>query len=209
MTGIISSKLTAAIIAGGESRRFGNPKALARLGSRALIDFSIDIARAISETIVLNFAEADIFRGREIPLVKDIFPGCGPLGGIHTVLQHVNTSWVAILPCDLPLLDPRVYRVLFERRKNNRPVVTLSEQGLEPLISIWPVTALFRVEKFIMQGNYKLHFVLKELQAVEVFIPEHLPDYSPEIFFNVNRKEDLEKIRDIFDKSAKNKVANQ
>jgi hypothetical protein len=25
----------------------------------------------------------------------------------------------------------------------------------------------------------------------------------------VNRKEDLEKIRDIFDKSAKNKVANQ
>jgi molybdopterin-guanine dinucleotide biosynthesis protein A len=60
-----------------------------------------------------------------------------------------------------------------------------------------------------MQGNYKLHFVLKELQAVEVFIPEHLPDYSPEIFFNVNRKEDLEKIRDIFDKSAKNKVANQ
>jgi molybdopterin-guanine dinucleotide biosynthesis protein A len=193
----ISSQLSAAIIAGGKSRRFGSPKALASFGKKLLIDYSIETAKTISHIVMLNYGDAEIFAGRGIPLIQDIFPGCGPLGGIHAVLYHARTEWVAVLPCDLPLLTPRIYGVMFTLRKNDRPVVALSERGIEPLVSIWPKLTERHVKQYINKGNLMLHGVLRELQAIEVYIPQELPDYSPEMFLNVNRIEDLEKIKGI------------
>jgi molybdopterin-guanine dinucleotide biosynthesis protein A len=86
---------------------------------------------------------------------------------------------------------------MFTLRKNDRPVVALSERGIEPLVSIWPKLTERHVKQYINKGNLMLHGVLRELQAIEVYIPQELPDYSPEMFLNVNRIEDLEKIKGI------------
>jgi len=87
--------LSAAIIAGGKSRRFGSPKALAVLGNSTLIDYAIHTAGAISEEIIISYGEENLFAGKTIPVIPDAIPDCGPLGGIYTVLLHAKTPWVA------------------------------------------------------------------------------------------------------------------
>lgn len=192
-----SRHLTAAIIAGGNSRRFGSPKALAVLGNITLIDYAIQTARAISEEIIINYGEENLFTDKAIPVVQDVLPGCGPLGGIYSVLLHANTPWIAALPCDLPLLNFRVYEVLFAARREHRPAAALSEQGIEPLVSIWPRDLSEPVGEFIRNRKFALHEVVRELKAVEVDIPSMLPNYRAEFFLNVNREEDLDRIRKI------------
>lgn len=192
-----SHTLTAAIIAGGKSRRFGSPKALAVLRNITLIDYAIHTARAISEEIVISYGEDNLFAGKTIPVIQDLIPGCGPLGGIYTVLLHAKTPWVAALPCDLPLLDSRVYEVLFAARRDDCPVVALSERGVEPLVSIWPQNLAEVLREFIQNGEFTMYKVVRELKAVEVDIPSQLPGYRAEFFLNVNREEDLDRIRKI------------
>jgi molybdopterin-guanine dinucleotide biosynthesis protein A len=198
----VSPTLTAAIIAGGKSRRFGSPKALAILGKQTLIDYAIHTARAISEEIVISYGEDNLFADKSIPVVQDIIPDCGPLGGIYSVLLHAKTSWVAVLPCDLPLLNAQIYEALFAACQKNRPVVALSERGVEPLVSIWPQSLSKTVGKFVRSRELALHKVVHELDAVEVDIPNQLPDYRAEIFLNVNREEDLDRIRKIVHENA-------
>lgn len=202
MSAKISHTLTAAIIAGGKSRRFGSPKALAALGNINLIDYAIHTARAISEEIVISYGEDNLFAGKAISVVQDVIPGCGPVGGIYTVLLHAKTPWIAVLPCDLPLLNSQVYEALFAARQENCPVVALSEKGLEPLVSIWPQNLAEPLGKFIRNGKLALHKVVRELKAVEVDIPSQLPGYRTEFFLNVNREEDLDRIRKIVQKSV-------
>ncbi len=190
----ISDELTAAIIAGGKSRRFGAPKALVRLGNESLLDHALRLAGQISSRALLNYGEINIYEDKNVPLVGDVLPGCGPLGGIYSVLQAAQTPWVAVLPCDLPLLPAQVYRILFERRQKNRPVSACSERGLEPLVSIWPKTLAGALEARLRKGDFALQTVIRELRGVEISMPQELPGYRAEFFLNVNRKEDLEQI---------------
>jgi len=187
--------LSAAIIAGGKSRRFGSPKALAVLGNTTLIDYAIHTARAISEEIVISYGDDNLFAGKSIPVIPDEIPGCGPLGGIYTVLLHAKTSWAAVLPCDLPLLNSQIYEILFAARRKDCPVVALSERGVEPLVSIWPQNLADPLGEFIQKGEFALHKVVRELKAVEA-------NYRAEFFFNVNREEDLDRIRKIVQKNV-------
>lgn len=190
----ISDELSAAIIAGGKSRRFGAPKALARLGGQSLLDHALRLAGQISSRVLLNYGETDLYAGMNVPLVADVFPGCGPLGGIYSVLQAAQTPLVAVLPCDLPLLPAQVYRLLFVRRQENRPAIARSQRGLEPLVSIWPTTLARELEARLRKGDFALQKAIRELQGVEIPMPEELPGYRGEFFLNVNRKEDLEQI---------------
>jgi molybdopterin-guanine dinucleotide biosynthesis protein A len=127
-----------------------------------------------------------------VPVHQDIYPDCGPLGGIYTALYHSNHSRVAILPCDIPLLDPTVHQILLEQMVPDRPIVAVSERGPEPLVSIWPVIPSFAViEKNLKNKYFSIQKTLRELQAVHQNIPACMADYQPEIFMNINYQEDL------------------
>jgi molybdopterin-guanine dinucleotide biosynthesis protein A len=186
--------LTAAIIAGGKSRRFGEPKALAKFGGKRMIDYAVDIAKQISPTIFISISEENLFADLGIPVAPDIIPNGGPLGGIYTALTIIKTPWLAVLPCDAPLLSPRIYSILYRRRGKNHPVAAVSENGLEPLVSIWPRSLSAPLKIALGKKQFAIHSVMKELNVVEIFIPEIMPGYRAEMFYNINRREDLEKL---------------
>ncbi len=183
--------LTAAIIAGGKSRRFGAPKALAQLGNRRLLDYALDLAAAIAPKILLNWNDVNP-DSISVETVADKWQECGPLGGIHAVLHAATTPWVAILPCDMPLLAPVVYQFLWRHRQPDVPVVAISQRGMEPLVAVWP-KKLSRspvLEEMLQTKRLSLRAALKSLNCRPARVCE-MPDYRPAFFTNVNYPQDL------------------
>lgn len=189
--------LTVAIIAGGKSNRFGSPKAKALFNEKPLIDYAIKLAKSISEQVIIVNGKNLSYQESGIKTIADIIPDCGPIGGIFTALLHSNNSFVCTLPCDMPLLVPDLFRLLYERRSVDRPVVAISESGIEPLLSLWPTCLVSLLFSFIKGGKYSLRNVLIELQATAVNVPLLVDNYEPSIFTNVNYKNDLKKINRI------------
>lgn len=186
--------LSVAILAGGKSSRFGEPKLNAYFGDQRLIDYSKAIGELISpDVFVVKHPQQKIDQA-DATVLTDMIPGCGPAGGIHAALEQVQTPWLAVLPCDMPFLIPEIYEILFQNREANRPVVAISENGMESLVSLWPKSLANSVKKYLMQKELAVNRILDRLNAVKVPIPEIFPEYQPEFFFNINYKKDLQEM---------------
>jgi molybdenum cofactor guanylyltransferase len=77
-----------AIIAGGQSSRFGGDKALAMLGGRALIDHVADRLDAQCDAVIV----CGRAWGDRVPVADRPAPGLGPLGGLCAALHYGATN---------------------------------------------------------------------------------------------------------------------
>ena len=119
-----------AVLAGGESRRFGSDKAVAIYQGKSLMDHAIDILRRVTPDIVIC--------GRPWPghvMVPD-YPaaGLGPLGGLCGGLRHAQetgAAYVLTIGCDTPLVPPE----LIDRLIGIEGASFLEEL---PIIGHWP-----------------------------------------------------------------------
>src|SRR5215831_12086854 len=95
--------VSAYILAGGKSTRMGADKAFVLLNGRTLLARMLEAARSLtpSARIVGDPAKYKAFA----PVVEDIFPGCGPLGGIHAALRSSTTDLNLILAVDTPFVS--------------------------------------------------------------------------------------------------------
>jgi molybdopterin-guanine dinucleotide biosynthesis protein A len=189
-----SKELSVAVLAGGKSSRFGEPKATAYFGDQTLIDNSVMIGELISTNIVIVKHPYQQLEQQSYPTFEDIIPDCGPLGGIYTALENIETPWLAVLPCDMPFLIPDIYEIIFAHRRGDNPVVAVSENGMESLVSLWPKSLSEKLKKALINEEFATNGILKRFDAVQVSMSEKLPDYQAEFFTNVNYKSDLENI---------------
>ncbi|MDV3456876.1 molybdenum cofactor guanylyltransferase [Sphingomonas sp. HF-S4] len=125
------TKLLGAILAGGQSRRFGSDKAAALLDGRPLIEHVAEaLARDCDALVVCGRSHA------AIPFLADLpRPGLGPLGGLCAALLHGRDhGFEAVLsaPCDVPDLPAGLLA-----RLSARPASYVA--GL-PVIGLWPCT---------------------------------------------------------------------
>ncbi len=97
------TRLLGAVLAGGQSRRFGSDKALAELDSRPLIAH----AAAALEPYVDTVAICGRTFGAYLALPDRPAPGLGPLAGLAAALRHAaDNDFDAVLSigCDVPAL---------------------------------------------------------------------------------------------------------
>ena len=97
-----------AVLAGGQSRRFGSDKLVARLGTRTLLDHAIAWVSERTDAVVVC--------GRDHPghaCVADWpKPGLGPLGGLAAALRYAAAhghDQVLTIPGDTPALPADLY----------------------------------------------------------------------------------------------------
>ena len=97
------TRLLGAVLAGGQSRRFGSDKALAELDDRPLIAH----AAAALEPYVETVAICGRAFGDYVTLPDRPAPGLGPLGGLAAALRHADDHGfdaVLSIGCDVPAL---------------------------------------------------------------------------------------------------------
>src|SRR5579862_9486242 len=97
------------VLAGGKSARMGQDKACLPYRGTTLLAHVVATVRSVAGPVlvVADVAEKYALPDR-MPVVGDLFPGTGPLGGLVTGLSHVAArgSYHVVVACDMPRLNP-------------------------------------------------------------------------------------------------------
>ena len=171
MTGI------GAILAGGQSKRFGSDKADALYEGKRLIDCVADaLAHCVPQIVVCGRHEP----GRHC-LDDRPEPGLGPLGGLAAALafaQTIDVEYVLSSGCDTPDLP----NDLLEQLRGEGPSIVESQ----PVIGYWPANLGPRLDAFIAEGGRSLYRFADHVGARRIALN---PDVT-----NINQPTDLDKI---------------
>jgi len=90
------------VLAGGRSSRMGTDKALLELGGKPLIEHAVGKLRRLCAEVHILSSNAGL--AQFAPLVPDIHPGCGPIGGMEAALLWSTYDWNVFLAVDMPFL---------------------------------------------------------------------------------------------------------
>jgi molybdenum cofactor guanylyltransferase len=187
-----ASDLAAFILAGGKSSRMGTDKAFVTIEEKTLLARALDLARSVTADVRIigdraKFAEF-------APVVEDIFPGCGPLGGIHAALRSSSTDLNLIAAVDMPFLTPDLLRYLVECARNSSAAVTVPHcgGGNQPLCAVYRREFADIAELALKQGRYKIDALFAN-ESTQVIGEDELKaqDFSAEMFRNLNTPEEL------------------
>jgi molybdenum cofactor guanylyltransferase len=189
------------ILAGGRSRRFGRSKAQAALGGDAIIDRVIMVHRHVMGRPIIVGEPVGGSSPPGVPVVADLVPGLGPLGGLHTALlwaQRRGFAGVLCTPCDAPFVEVALLRSLLDRRSQATAVLPRhGPAGLEPLFGWYAAGAIPTIQEAIRHDRLSMYGLLERLPSVEgVPIDELGLRNDPElVFLNVNTPGDYELAR--------------
>ena len=144
MSDVVDRRIVGAILAGGQSQRFGSDKALALLDGRALIDHvAAGLATQTDGVIVVGRTHGTLTSVADRPRA-----GLGPLGALagalHWAREH-GFSGVVSVPCDAPVLPGD----LVARLIGEQPAYVV---GL-PVIGWWPSDLAERLETWLAEDR--------------------------------------------------------
>jgi len=189
-------QLTGFVLAGGKSTRMGEDKAMIPLRGQTLLETALSTVRAVAgEVSILGAPE--LYSGYA-PTIADIFPGCGPLGGIHAALSQTRTEFNLIIGVDTPFLSAPLLAYLAERALASRKTVTapVIRDYPQPLCAVYSRDFLPIAGRALEAGNYKIVPLFPAERTL--LIPEtELAEFAftAEMFDNLNTREDLERAR--------------
>ncbi|MGO9084007.1 MAG: molybdenum cofactor guanylyltransferase [Candidatus Sulfotelmatobacter sp.] len=184
--------VAAFILAGGKSTRMGTDKAFLALDGRTLLARALDLARSVTPDvrIVGPAATFTVFA----PVVEDVFPECGPLGGIHAALRASRAELNLILAVDNPFVPPALFPFLITRARASAATVTVARAGggWQPLCAVYRREFADAAEKSLREGRYKIDALFDQVQTAVIAEDElEAAGFSPSIFRNLNTREEL------------------
>lgn len=184
-----SEPVTGIILAGGKSSRFGSNKALFHYRGKPMVEHVIEVLRPLCSELLLSTNHPEDYQFTGLRCITDIYPDCGPLGGIHACLLQSANGHNLIIGCDLPELDPRLYRTLLQHCSGYQVVVPVHHSLKEPLASYFNKNAVSLIEESLTQKDFSLHHVIERLHTLFLHV-ENEDFYSRKLFANVNTRKD-------------------
>ncbi|MDE0475113.1 MAG: molybdenum cofactor guanylyltransferase [Gammaproteobacteria bacterium] len=207
------SRLFGVVLAGGQSRRYGSPKARVRLAGETLLERALAILHAAGlETGVIANRADDLPAGHPraaVPVRPDLTPGAGPLGGLHAALawaRERGDGGVFLLGCDLPLVPPALVARLATGSDAARPTVPASPGplGIEPLCACYPISLAAAAQDWLATGRFGMGEFVRAHDPV-VVAPDQLASVAgaEHAFLNVNTPADLARAASLLSVQAK------
>jgi molybdopterin-guanine dinucleotide biosynthesis protein A len=187
-----------AVLAGGAASRYaGHPKGLLLVGGRRILDRVVDAVTEATGTpplLVANAADAPQWRP-DLQCVPDRVPESGSLGGIYTaVLAGIEP--VLCVAWDMPFVSVPLLQVLVQESRSSDAYLPESDsrRGLEPLCAVYGPACREPIEAALARGDLRA-IAFHEAVRVGTLSLERVRAFGDpsELFFNVNRPEDLER----------------
>jgi len=172
----------------------GMDKAFVKLDGQTLLTRSLDLARAVALDVRIvgspdKFAEF-------APVVSDIFPDRGPLGGIHAALRASQADLNLMLAVDMPALPATFLKYLIAQAltaPGAAAVVPRDNGRSQPLCAIYRPGFADAAETALLAGRNRIDSLYSEIDVRVIEQEEWVQEgFSSAIFHNLNTPEELE-----------------
>jgi molybdenum cofactor guanylyltransferase len=148
--------MNAVILAGGKSSRMGSNKAFLKLKGKTFIEHQIDLLREIFNEITISANTPSEYKHLNIPIIKDIYPNKGPLGGIYSGLINSRSFHTFMLACDMPFVETDLINHLKSFITGHDVVVPQSKKGLEPLHAFYSKNCIAPIKQELDNNNLRV-----------------------------------------------------
>src|SRR5262245_58925427 len=194
------SNVTGILLAGGKSRRMGKDKRFLPIADRTLLDLSLSALRAVFRKVVVVIAQDSPALTVEVPVIRDLIPECGSLGGLYTGLKQTDSPHVFVVACDMPFLRPDAIR-WFTGLKNDADIVMAKLQnGLHPMHALYSRQCIPVIEEMIRTRDLKIQgMIAYPSLKIRIITEDDLREIEGGelAFLNVNTPADLEVARSL------------
>jgi len=131
--------VSAIVLAGGRSSRMGRDKARIEFEGRPLIALAIEKVREAGVVeVFVSCREGESYDIPGCPVLHDLEPGFGPLGGIERGLHECRSPLLLVLAVDMPHMTVAFLRKMAARCDRLTGAVPRLENELEPLAAVYP-----------------------------------------------------------------------
>src|SRR5262249_7132515 len=184
--------ITGVILAGGKSSRMGQNKALMSLGGKRLVDRAVEVMRSVFDALLMVTNTPDVYAELGLPMVPDVWPEKGSLGGVYSALYHVATPYCLVVACDMPFLRAAVLRYLITQMADYDVVVPDVLGELQTLHAIYSKACLQPIERRLETNRLRIVGFFPEVR-VRTITASELEPYDPELlaFQNLNTPEEF------------------
>jgi molybdopterin-guanine dinucleotide biosynthesis protein A len=172
-----SEGVSGVLLVGGGSRRFGSPKALARIGEKTFSDVAWERLAWCDERLAYGKLVDGLALG--FPVLDDDSCVRAPLAGVVAGLRAARFDVIVALPVDLPLVTDEALQTLASACGGDAAV---PQAG--PLPGAYRRSALPVLERRLRTRELALAAALEELETRVV-------EVDPRLLANINRPQDL------------------
>lgn len=179
------------VLAGGQSSRMGQDKALLPYAGRPLVIHAAQTLGQIAESVTIT-GHPERYASLGYRVIPDRIPGAGPLAGIHAALHDSAYEWNFALSCDMPRVTAedltRLQQAAWDVHQN--AVIPVSPDGYpQPLCAAYNRRSLSAIETALRSDTRK---ILAAFPPRDILL---LPWDSADPFQNVNTPADWENLK--------------
>jgi molybdopterin-guanine dinucleotide biosynthesis protein A len=209
--------VTAIVLAGGRSSRFGAPKLAAELDGATLLDRAVRAVEAVAGFVIVGGPEPAAHSGWSIPhgrpstagdapassvrFVDDDQPFAGPLAALAGALRETSTELAIIVGGDMPSLVPTVLAAMLGELASDLDIdaVHLAGPTESPNRQVLPLglrvaPAAKAASESLGNGDRSLVRLLDRLRTVEIPAAKWLAlDPAGQTLLDVDEPADLER----------------
>jgi molybdopterin-guanine dinucleotide biosynthesis protein A len=187
---------TLVIQAGGESKRMGEDKALLPFCGVPLIERMLRRLGGLADEVCITSNLPGKLQYLGLPVIADIHPGKGALGGLYTALASAAHPEVIVVACDMPFVNPRLLLAQCDLLSTTQSdaVIPISSFGFEPLHAVYRrESCLAAVKNALEAGQLRLSAWFSQIQVYKMALAE-IAVYDPDFrsFINVNTPDDFQ-----------------
>ncbi len=188
------------ILAGGQSSRMGEDKALIEVDEKPLIQRVCEVAMKVSSSIYIMTPWQERYQAivpANCQFLPESQPKQGPLVALANGLTTIKTDWVLLLACDLPFLDYTILQQWMHQLdtvpESTLAVVPYQASRWQPLCGFYRRQCYPDLQKFIQQGGRSFQQWLPQIEVRSISL-----DSTQELMLlNCNTPAELQRIRHI------------
>ncbi|CUU04688.1 molybdopterin-guanine dinucleotide biosynthesis protein A [Candidatus Thermokryptus mobilis] len=193
-------EISAAVLAGGKSTRFGKDKRFFKIGDKTFVEIMCEKVKNVFDFCYLSVEKN--FDRLQIPeieiisqfkVVYDRYDGIGPIGGVISVLCEVINKGCVFVPVDMPFLDEKILIYLSQIRDFDIAYFNLNGK-VYPIPGYYSKNLISFIEEMISKGNFSLKTLIEGWggKKLEISFSEiEKLGIGPESMLNVNEMKDL------------------
>ena len=197
------NNILAVVLAGGQSKRFGEDKNQVKLGNLTLLEHVLaKVTKKFEKILIISNQNLNLKMLNSITIIPDCIQGnLGPLVGVLTAMKWIKKNnkqyqWIATFPSDTPFFDTSIIEKYKSRINLNESLLYFvrSNQKRHNIFGLWSVKLMDTLENDLINNNFRKVEEWADKIGVET-INVKIDKFDS--FFNINTKTDLKEAEKI------------